>query len=65
MTEQLTHDAAVAAAFKLTELASPTLCDEAEREFFFLGAYEVVMAAIEAYQIQSSRERQRQNPSRN
>jgi hypothetical protein len=58
METRLIHDAAFATAKALLEMIAPLLREE-ERRDAFEALYEAVKAGIEAYAVQSHRQRQR------
>lgn len=60
---RLIHDAAFEAATTLTEIAEPKLAPD-ERKVFHRQAYQVVKAAIEAFDVRSNREAERLCPGR-
>jgi hypothetical protein len=64
MCQRLIHDAAWAAARHLTEVVAPCLRGEEQADAFH-ELYRIVKAALEAYEIQASREAHRLKPSRN
>jgi len=60
--KRLIHDAAFACATALTDFVRPTSEDVHE---FHRRAYQIIKAAIEAYEVQKSRETGRLGPSPN
>ena len=62
--EQLTDEASLLAAYRITERVAMWLRED-EKTDFLHKSYSIIRAAMEAYSIQLQREQRRAQPSRN